>query len=582
MRILKANGHILDIDDDTAIGIDYQAYDFKKAGDIKVNVSNTFNIPATVKNLKIFGFAGRSYSYENATFTRILVDYYIRNEQYITKGVARIEKIEKGRIHLFVAERPEFIDEMKTTPLNTFLSSWFFNAFDNYDFSTFNAFVDAYANGRNGIVMPLMNGNLSLFQDVLGKTPEKIGYWDGTQTKSTIAMAVQDDAAGLMGLGGHFSVFLKPLFDYIETYFNVDLNSLSPKDYNIFADSLLNELFIPVRNISYSTPNGNHSLSFGITNHYYRFIPHDDLVPYDGLTVYDFFTTALKLLGYALEPLDDGTYEVVRLDLINLIKSADYLPGFMAKGYQEETFIPNIQGYGINNYIKMKPYSDGGEFLGAKESVSANKNLDEKKDLFKVDAYIPPFLSFLSNYVPDMAADDSFKNITFFKKTTNTATCRVVGRYQVAAQSSFSFPVDTTFSGELVAPAEDYETTLMIPEVYTVASEYNFLDNILATPETRIVKRWVNSSMMKGFRKLAPYYVREFGAWYFVNKISNFNPEKSKEPVKFELIRLPWVRMPGLPEQEIESTDEWILADGTWADPNIWIDTEQWNDTDPN
>jgi len=84
--------------------------------------------------------------------------------------------------------------------------------------------------------------------------------------------------------------------------------------------------------------------------------------------------------------------------------------------------------------------------------------------------------------------------------------------------------------------------------------------------------------MMEGFRKLAIYYVREFGAWYFVNKISNFNPDKSNEPVEFELIKMPWARYPELPNKEIISTDEWILENGIWNDSGIWIDTEIWID----
>lgn len=563
MRILKANGHILDIDDETAIGIDYQAYDFKKAGDIKVNVSNTFTIPATAKNLQIFGFAGRSYSYENATFTRILVDYYIKNEQYITKGVARIEKIEKGRIHLFVAERPEFIDEMKTTPLNVFLKDWFDNEFVVETFGTLDDLVDAYKTQRNGVVLPLYQGNLANYNLPNGVELEGVGLLYEGVNQNVICLSVKEDNAAS---GGHFCIYIYKLLRYIETFFDVNLNRDLQKNYNIFNDSLLSELFMPVRNISDYYPFGVNEFSL-IFQENPRYAPHDDIVSYSDLTVYDFFITTLRLLGYAIEPMPDGSFEIVRLDLINLIDATnEYLPGYMAGNYQQEKFIPNIEGYGVNNYIKMKPYSDAGEFLGAKQSISANKNLDEKKDLFTVDAYIPPFKFFNNEFFPDLAEGDSFKNITFFKETSGFGNCLVTSTYSFG-DSSFTLT---------------YDTTLMISSVYTVASEYNFLDNILQTPETRTVKRWVNSSMMKGFRKLAPYYVREFGAWYFVNKISNFNPEKSKEPVKFELIRLPWVRMPGLPEQEIESTDEWILADGTWVDANIWIDTEQWNDTDPN
>jgi len=587
MRILKANNTPLDIDDETAIGIDYQAYDFKKAGDIKVNVSNTFTVPATSKNLKIFGFAGRAYSLSAVEYEKILIDYYIRNTQFITKGVARVEKIEGGRIHLFVAERPAFIDEMKTTDLTSFLSHWFDNAFTNTQFNTFFDFLSSVRLGVNGVVLPLINGNLSLYEDRLGATPEKIGYYSGTtvggtEYSNTIAMSVQNDNTGTIAMGGHFFVYIDRLLKHIETYFNVDLSRALSGDYNIFNDSLIEELSIPVRNILYATPSDKFALAFidniGAT---YSFLPHEDLNPYEGLTVYDFFTTTLRLLGYAIEPMPDGKYEIIRLDLINLVNTkSDFLPGYMAEGFKDMTYIPNIESYGVNNIIKMKPYSEGGETLGSKTIVSTNKNLDERKDLFKVDAYIPPFLISQGDFVPDMSASDSFKNITYFKKTNTFSLCRITGRWQVLTDITLDdiFPPRFSWPGELEIPTEDETMTLMIPEVYTVANEYTFLDNILQSPETRKVKRWVNSSMMEGFRKIAVYYVREFGAWYFVNKISNFNPDKSNEPVEFELMKMPWARYPELPNKEIISTDEWILENGIWNDSGIWIDTEIWID----
>ena len=53
MRYLWIKRELADIDDKTAIGIDLQAYDFKDPGKLKVNVSNSFSIPATAVNLRI-------------------------------------------------------------------------------------------------------------------------------------------------------------------------------------------------------------------------------------------------------------------------------------------------------------------------------------------------------------------------------------------------------------------------------------------------------------------------------------------------------------------------------------------------
>ena len=567
MRILKANNNFLDIDAETAIGIDYQCYDFKKAGDIKINISNTFSIPRTSKNLKIFGFAGSAYSLSAIEYEKIYIDYFINNKQFVKAGVARVEKIEGGRIHLFVAERPAFIDEMKTTDLNSFISDWFNDAFDNEEFSTFDLFINTYKNGRDGVIMPLIAGNLSLYKNNYDNMAEVIGVYNESEYSSRIAMGVFIDTNNTV-MSSRFAIFIDKLFNHIETFFNVDLSSSGTEAYNLFNDNLLGELSIPVRNLFYKKHLGDrHTLSFiEDSNSNYNFSPHEDLHPYAGLTVYDFFITTLRLLGYAMEPLLNGKYEIVRLDRLSEVKGEnDFLPGYMAEGFSDMEYVPNIENYGVNNIIKMKPYSDGGENLGAKTIINANKNLDQRKDLFKVNAYIPPFLRYGNTFVPDLSDADSFNTLTFFKNTNNYKSSRIVGILSVTDQS-------------FVFPSEDVTKDLMVPEVYTVASEYTFLDNILQSPETRKIKRWVNSAMMEGFRKLAIYYVREFGAWYFVNKISNFNPDKSNEPVKFELIKMPWARYPELPNKEIISTDEWILENGIWNDSGIWIDSEFWID----
>ena len=55
MRLLKINGFDVDIDDSTAIGVTLQAYDIKDPSKRKTNITNSFTIPITSNNNKIFG-----------------------------------------------------------------------------------------------------------------------------------------------------------------------------------------------------------------------------------------------------------------------------------------------------------------------------------------------------------------------------------------------------------------------------------------------------------------------------------------------------------------------------------------------
>lgn len=100
MRLLKFNGKIVDIDEQTAIGIDVQAFDIRTPSATKINVSNNFSIPKTVNNLKLVGFAGQAYEMSNAVYEPIFVNYYIDNEHLIKDGKLKVEI--SNRIECFI------------------------------------------------------------------------------------------------------------------------------------------------------------------------------------------------------------------------------------------------------------------------------------------------------------------------------------------------------------------------------------------------------------------------------------------------------------------------------------------------
>lgn len=586
MRILKINGKIADIDEKTAIGIDLQAYDFKEPGQLKVNVSNTFSIPATAHNRLLLGNAGSPHRVDNTIYQRINIDYQVRNTLYIKQGAARITSIKGGRINLFVAQRPGFIDEMKAMSFNSFIRNWFDNVLTNNSYTTFQAFVDAYRGGTNGVIMPALIGNHADVPDADGRVVEYIGYFDGTNLKNEITLSIQNDNKGYISIGGHFCVYVERLFKYIEEYFAVDFNSQLAASYNLFTDNVFKSLFIPARNISVFTGVDNYRLAWLTEGGFFKFMPHSDLSPYNGVTVYDFFITTLKLLGYGVELLDNGSYEMVRLDKIStVLTKSDLLPGLLESEIDENIeYIPAAEGYGKENIIKMSPSSGINEFTGARFIYSNNENTEVRKELFKLDAFIPLLFEQSSQFVPDMRAEETFAKITYMRSSGNLLPFTVNGRYRVTTEGDFEgFPrwVNTQrFEGKYIIDDPELQATaqLYTPEIYTVASEYDFLDGVVNSPESYKIKRWVTASQLEGFRKIAPYYVPELGRWVFVNKIKGFNPEKSKAPVEFELIKLPWVRMPQLPAKPVEISDRWILETGYWDDGGIWKDSEFWID----
>lgn len=563
MRLLRINGEIADIDEDTAIGIDLQAYDFKDPGKLKVNVSNTFSLPATAKNMRILGSPGNPSRMDNTIYQRINIDYQVRNTLYIKQGAARITSIKEGRINLFVAERVTVIDAMKEVKFIDFVTDWFNNQI-HPTFTTFQELADFYADKDSGIALRTVYSQSS---DAIS---EAFGYGRGAWKYLTgIGTVVTEEDGGSLednSFGGHFVVYINSLFDHIEAYFGGALFSRTGASYTIFQDSIFNKLYISFQNIQCSLS----ALQLEFLQ------PTENIaLSYKDLTLYDFFDTTLKLLGYGIEVVNEKI-DFVRLDLMHTVPSSgDLLPGYPESDYQfKNEYIPSIDGYGIQSIIKMKVASGVDELTGAKIIQSDNQNLQAKKDLFTINALIPEVLK------------------VRLRKSSNTAL-EVVYPPILRDYSSFCFMLDkgpqkyivgvykqirTTGSWDDVDTGEgNYAiTNVYLPEIYSVASEYNFLDNILKSPESYKIKRWVTASQLEGFRKIAPYYVPELGRWVFVNKIKGFNPVKSKQPVEFELIKVPWQRMPQLPEKPIEISDRWIFESGYWDDGGIWKDSENW------
>lgn len=556
MRILKINGKIADIDEKTAIGIDLQAYDFKEPGQLKVNVSNTFSIPATAHNRLLLGNAGSPHRVDDTIYQRINIDYQVRNTLYIKQGAARITSIKGGRINLFVAQRPGFIDEMKTDSFSDFMDSWFNEKYINPEFETFADFVDHYAAGTQ-IKLPLYFSNF-YNSDTYGYRE----FLDDTGLQILLSTfnirTVEGVVTGFRYKSNHFSIYIELLFRYIFEYYSIPFNEAA---YTIFNDTEFKKTYIPFPNVY----NPNVVPSPGTTpfkielNRTGTYEPLEINEGYKEKTVYDFFITTLKLFGCGFEEVN-GKYEVIRLDGIGLIgTSSDFLPGYMAANYKfENEYKPTIDNYGVNSLIKMKPFSDAPETLGARIVQSNNKNQDALKTIFTIDAHIPAVTPAPS--IPLVGEAEGLNEFTYMQDSERTALVTVYSGGQTDSSSS------------------NHDVTLTIPNIYTVATEYDFLDGVLQDPETRTIKRWVTASQLDGFRKIAGYYVPEFGAWYFVNKIKGFNPEKSKAPVEFELIKLPWVRMPQLPAKPVEISDRWILETGYWDDGGIWKDSEFWID----
>lgn len=266
MIILKFNGLNIDTDEKTAIGVDFQAYDVKNPAQRKVNISNSFTIPKTSNNAKILGIEGDVYNISTALYSTVIVDCWVKNTHLIRNAKARIEAIDDYSISIFIFEKNDFWEKLKLFKWSDFELE-FFNwmyvndyiwtasvPFTSVSFwyvlseisnkSEYITLLLYYTNAINQLnnesILPdttfLEVGNDS--NDLIYHNQICLGfnsqYFYKPQTTET----------------GHFSVFCKSIFKFIEYKYGVNL--LTDKTNlvgNIWNDPIANKICIPFRNI---------------------------------------------------------------------------------------------------------------------------------------------------------------------------------------------------------------------------------------------------------------------------------------------------------------------------------------------
>lgn len=518
MRLLKFNNVQIDIDEQTAIGIDFQGYDVKDPGKRKIAVSNSFTIPKTSHNLKQIGHAGNPQSISNIAYNPIVVQYYNDNKQLIRNGSARITEV-SNRISLLVYEKASFWDLMADflwPNVQQELLTWLqdekgYPSATAPFVGTFQDFIEDYIGTTEGLILPYFISNLAKY------SPDELTYLEDT---SSLWLKYNTSSGIINGNGGHWCVFCKTIFEFIEYKYNVDFSVTSlVYDYNIFQDAIASIMYVPARNIL---------IEHTTTGFYFRidteaqFLPEKTTLDKESKSLYDFTKSFFQHFNCLIDkiPTTDLSekYIIRRMDDIIHAPVIDFSGGMSG----DPTFKPILDGYKQNNYIKFGSIFEGGDKLrNSKKIVCQNKNLDAgttDDSLFTIDAYIPGEFVLGGDVTPDLSVGDSFKTFTFFVSVGSASTT-------IKSQQN---GVDKTAS-----------VVLGVAKLYSLASEYNTIASMAAYPKFYTIKKWLTLNQIDKLVYFARYWVRELNGYYFLNKVSGYNPQKSNEPTTVELIKLP-------------------------------------------
>lgn len=520
MRILKINGKLADIDEKTAIGIDAQSYDIATPSERKVNVSNDFDIPLTSNNQKITGYINNVQSEDETIYLRMVCDYWVDSIQLITNGQVLIKEVGE-RIKLSVVEKEDIWDSLKKYKWEDFIIDWMEWCPDRrrvspvgVSFSSLQYFAEYFRDTS-------LHAHLSFYYGNLFKKDVEGAFIEQNKT-----IWLED----LESLGGHLSIFVKSIFQFLEYKFSVNFNTSSTDIANIFMDEIAKKMYVPARRLSvkigYDYQEVPDTFFYLDCDNIKNFAPVNDAKDKGGKSLYDFFKAFIQHFNCIVEKRGENNFFMSRFDDIVNAEEENFDNGITGK----PVMYPVIDGYSQLNYIKFSNVAEGRDPLSnAKLIRCENENIDtggSEKALVTINANIPSFYVVDSGYVADLSISKSFEDFQFFIDSTVTSSVTVKTKQ-----------LHETILGFV---EQEYTATLDLPNaaVYSLANEYNVLVSMVRKPKRYVIKKWMSLKDIHEFKFFKRRWVTSLNGYFFVNKTSGFNPE-SKEPTSIELIKLP-------------------------------------------
>lgn len=514
MRLLRLNEINVDIDAKTAIGITFQAYDFKEPGKRKISLSNSFTIPLTSHNQKLIGFANNVQFVGNSVYDSFICDYWIDNEHLIKSAKVKITEI-TDRIKLYIYEKDNFWDEIKkykytdfvkdylewlrvekSIPATTDWGSDFFTG-------TYSDFISEYLGDNDYLKIPYYFGNLYNYEP----GGEGTGF---VEDESNIYLSYNDVR------GGHICSYVKLIFEFLEDKYNIDFLTSSVDPNIIWQDEFASKIYVPIRDyfvLSTIGPKWTFMYSSNL-----NFLPYKDATERVDKTMYDFIRSFLQQFNIILDEKIIDEKHTIKMQRFDDIKNNAEVVDFSDNlDISNTKFKPYISGYEQLNMIKYsRVYPGANKYTGAKEIICNNVNLKPIIDLFEIDAYYSDVVENTNGeFVTNISTKESLETFVFLISGDKT-----IDDINVKLGSN------------------SYAAKLEIAAIFNINNEYLFIDEILAYPKYYEIQKWLTITNIINWEFFKQYYIKQLNGSFFVNKIKGFNSEKSNKPTTIELIRI--------------------------------------------
>lgn len=521
-RVLYINSQIVDIDQQTAIGITLQSFDFGQPAKPKLTVSNSVSIPATQKNLEIFGFAGVPGYMGTEAYTKHAAAYFVDGVEFMRGATTRVDEVAGGRIQIGLTQRPDLWDALRGVPWSQLISGYYYWLEGQGLIYTAGAPFVGFSGEDPEESM------LSFLLDLANTQGARLGYSlrnlsaDTTvnEGEGKLVLAWQN-SDGTWRNGCHLNTPVLWLVNYLQTVTGWDLTApVSDEVPSVWGDVVAQGLYLPVPEFVVRCNFDAKTWWIEIADSATVSSPFDDAKK--DATAYDVLLGIMQLLNVVPEDKSTPTAKSMAFARFDSISET---VDFSQNIEEVQSFTPYVAGLAQNNYIAFESVYDGGlARTGAKLVPSLNENLPFDKDALRIGARVPSVrLGSDGNYFLRMSEANDLSKLIYLSLSTTGKTVRVALYEWIDGVRVERVPLALLY--------------LRVWQVYSPENEYLLYADMLQRPEVWKVRKWMTPNDLNNFSFLKRYSIPRLGGSFYVNKIEGFNPA-SKDPCTVELIKI--------------------------------------------
>lgn len=543
------DGKLLEIDEDTAIGISFQGFNFADAGNIHLNYSNSFTVPLTSVNRSIFSFFDdmntnsfrvNSGMYSSKPF-RMFID-----GSFVMSGKIYVENYSEERMTVHIISGRDFFDTMKDInmfdvtaicagKLNEDLKSTYPSG------ASWSNIVDYMASSTNDVWMPYAVGLLNRTYPY-AKVDEESGvvkcankYDDTDNDNGKYRWDIDNESV----ITTEFITDSDVVGDYKSGHLFVNLYSLiqwtfSNYGYGVtFSQNVQNSIeqqFVRMQDLVLYEDLTNSTFSFRSDNLYHYKIGEDNVVA--SSTKIPFINLIKTIISDYCLVVDIDSQSNIHFNTFNEIKS------ITPKTYESLRVVSRstkIEGIPQQGWITYSALGDGSTTTGGIKIVCNNTNIDkggEETSILTIGRYLPGYFEYVYTDTQDIQKSTFALNLS-----DPQINDKIVIISNSDDQTPYRIRVDRIYKGNS-APTK--YANLKRGYLSTVSNNgyWDLFKNNCEYPELITVECRIDDFELINFS--AFNYVRFsniVGTWY-IQSIDGYNPRLENSTVNVTAVRI--------------------------------------------